>query len=245
MKHVHFAIFCGVAMALACVHAGVITSVDCSVDGVVGCDVPSLFPTGVGGGLALSGGSINGGQMAQYNYCCADPTAPPFSVDVSLFTSDTETYHSGGPPRMGIAEILFVGTGCCAPDQGARSTAAAVSESGRTLNVGCTATDFGGCSNGLPNPNMPLPIFDLPRPYPFELGVPFQVSMGAQIVAALNTGLLPNGSANADVTTKLTIQVFEADGTTPVAILPTPEPASVALVGLGISVVVLYRKRFA
>lgn len=232
MKHVLPAVFCGVLLSLACGHAGVITSVTCVFNHLAGCDDNGFYLTFAGGGLTLGGSggeSVSGSQYAQYNFCCNFNGSGGDYIDVNAFTSDTETYYTGGPPRTGMAEILFAGFGF---DSG--PTDATISELGHTLDLSCTPDNRHGCSNSLVIPFAPVS-------YPFELGVPFQVSMSDQ-VGALILGIF---SAKADSRANLTINLFEADGTTPVAILPTPEPTSIVLVGLGIAVAVLYRRCLA
>jgi hypothetical protein len=128
-----------------------------------------------------------------------------------------------------MAEILFVGFGF---DSG--PTDATIREPGHTLDLSCTPDNRHGCSNSLVTPFAPVS-------YPFELGVPFQVSMSDQ-VGALILGIF---SAKADSRANLAINLFEANGTTPVDIFATPEPTSIVLVGLGIACAVLCRKRFA
>jgi hypothetical protein len=79
---------------------------------------------------------------------------------------------------------------------------------------------------------------------PFELGVPFMVSASAIngfSIAPRQTGF------GTDSEVDLTFTVLEADGSTPVAVLPTPEPSTYALlsIGLGLLPVVLLARRVA
>lgn len=78
------------------------------------------------------------------------------------------------------------------------------------------------------------PVFD------FELGEPFILNLDTS-ANAFTEPMDYLAGANASAT--LTLQFFEADGVTPVNLVETPEPGSVALLGVGLAGTFAWRRR--
>jgi hypothetical protein len=77
----------------------------------------------------------------------------------------------------------------------------------------------------------------------FELGQPFSF----ELVTATTQGFSPSGNTGGSIDALIDLQLFEADGKTIVPILAssaslTPEPATYALMGLGLLAFAAYRK---
>ncbi len=153
-------------------------------------------------------------------------TPPPASAYSSA--TDTEYFRSAGPPRAG--SIAFVEQG-----YGNAGSSVTISDGVNQYSLYC---DYFVCySNGSwESEEGPLP----PSLVPFELGTLFKVSL-----SAMNGGGCQNGDDCYSFGASLdSLQLFEADGTTPVSYSPVavPEPGAGGLLLVAIAAA-LYGQR--
>jgi hypothetical protein len=167
------------------------------------CSIPFVNPDGTSGFIEADASvSLQGSSGTVGADAGAGPpgVTPPSSWDASASAGDTETFTTPGPPRMGLISILLESSG----EEGGEGS---VSVDG----FGCGGTGF--CNFGMPD-------------LPFELGVPFTISLSASASGACGAPPgCPQGGASYDFT------LSEADGTTPVSLISiaTPEPSTFGL----------------
>jgi hypothetical protein len=144
----------------------------------------------------------------------------PMTLSAVAQITDTLELSTGGPLRPGFVQLTVELDYLHADLDG--SAAAGITD-------GVFNYQFSG-GGGIHGPVAPVQcnpedcIYD--TTLPFELGSAFQLS---------TSDLAYGGSKGAYTGADITISLFEAKGTTPVALLPAPEPWMVTLCLLGVS----------
>jgi hypothetical protein len=205
------------------------TSFSCSITGAttVTGSTPCFVPGDNGG--AASAGFVGGppdlplsfGPTTSFSESASvivDASGGPFSFgspnENDTFASasasvDSEiTAISSGPPREGLVALFL-----------AANTTNLFGIASATLQVGPYET-----ASAIINTQ------------PFELGVPFQISLS---VSAQGEGFPIVGPGDASVGAIVSFSLFESDGVTPVSFSSTPEPSTIALCLTGLAALVL------
>lgn len=130
----------------------------------------------------------------------------------SAYASEAEMFRSAGPPRPGTIVFLLNAYGA-GPDNNV-----SIGNGVNQYSLSCSGRI--GCSSGGP------------EPVPFELGTTFTVTAFASAFGACFPGYCEQSGASVN-----TLELFEADGTTPVNYFPVtvPEPGSGAFLLLGVA----------
>ena len=150
---------------------------------------------------------------AAYLFCTFECPPPPPVLSVSAQALIDDTYYTNGPARAGFIQ-LSVGI-----------TAEHVLFADDRINDGpyqyrtCPPGSHGsavGCSGS--------------ARLPFELGIPFEVSLSAPVEPD-SFSITPGENGHGGIAVvDVNFALFEADGSTPVPFYPTPEPSTYGLV---------------
>ena len=130
-----------------------------------------------------------------------DPSPDLFSAAATIFL-DLPSF-TAGPIRSGLASYFL--------------TAQGDNTNGFTNSSGVQLGILDTCQQSLRGPTCFRPGILVP----FTLGVPFNLGLQAQAAGSFRF----SGSANSMGTSNLSLQLFEANGTTPVNIQLVPEPS--------------------
>lgn len=158
---------------------------------------------------------------------CLGCPPQPVPLGAAAIASVNDVDYTTGPMRSGVIQI----TQSINDNRGTGFPNWSISDGSHSYS-GCLAPGNDGfsCSGT--------------ATFPFGLGVPFIVNAGAFSGAGI---IPPQTIYGQDQEVDLKFTVFEADGTTPVAVLPTPEPSTYALLlcGMGLLPLLLLKRHVA
>jgi hypothetical protein len=189
---------------------------------------PSLQPNSPGSSVCNSFSGNNGASAGASATFSLAPDGFAFSLstsaisntlsagDASATASITAFLETAGPLRAGYVSITCPYLACAVTDGGAAGGSFAFSI-GSIAGGSCGPTN---CAN--------------PPLESIELGETLQFTAAA--IASATSGGLATGSGEGDgvANASYTVEFFEANGVTPVALSETPEPGSAAVMGGGL-----------
>ena len=190
--------------------AGSITDTPCpgNLDLTTGLSGPNYFVSSYAQATDSPLGNIVviGGATASYT-AVPGLSEPPLSATDQAVVDDTD--YTSGPVRMGFIHI----TETISSLHALPTTTWSITGGPYSYGACLPGTSSGqGCTGS--------------ATFAFELGIPFQVMASASDSVAVSP---PETGYGASDQVTLTFSLFEADGTTPVAFSPIPEPSAVTL----------------
>ncbi|MFL6450787.1 MAG: PEP-CTERM sorting domain-containing protein [Bryobacteraceae bacterium] len=188
--------------------------------------------------LAASGSDF--GSLSTYHYAYAQQ-APRQSPDnlltpaaqTSIAVSYTKALSTGGPVRSGYLQIEGYGSGAGFNDGGASMTSGILLGSGSAYQTEVTCYSYSShCTSG-------TGYYTYNSLIPVTLGTAFTIEANG---GTTNWASAFDGSSGGSLSTVYNFRFLEADGVTSAAVSQAPEPATLGMIGLAFSSLVILRK---